>query len=146
MGQVDQTRESVRLHVHRRDQIEAQQGQVGQVVRCQSFPGEMAVHEAESPETNGGGAEGRQVGDEDFPGRADDDVGDLSPAGNQQADLAIDFMRYFGQLSGQVMGQDLSRRDPATVELFDPPKLLRFQTAGMAVYLLNRKPLKRLSV
>jgi len=82
MGHVDEARKSVRFHVDRRDQVQAQKGQVGQIVRCQIFPVEMGMNEAQPPETDGGCPECREVGDEYFPGRADDDIGDLPPAGD----------------------------------------------------------------
>jgi hypothetical protein len=52
--------------------------------------------------------------------RSDDHRGDLAPAGDQEADLAIDLPGELGELPGQFMGDDPVRQDAPPVELSDP--------------------------
>jgi len=67
---------------------------------------------------------------------AHDDIGDLPPAGDEEADLAVDLTGKLGQRSGQFMGDDFLRRDAPSVELPDPPDFRRSEAGQVAVYLL----------
>jgi hypothetical protein len=52
--------------------------------------------------------------------RSNDHIGDLAPAGDQNADLAVDLPGEFRELACQVVGDDPLRRDAPPVELSDP--------------------------
>ena len=65
------------------DEIEAQERQVREVVGRELLAGQMGVDQAEPLETAGGGTEAVERGDEDVVVGADDDVGDLPPAGDR---------------------------------------------------------------
>ncbi len=97
----------------------------------------MGVDQAEPLETAGGGAEAVEGGDEDVVVRPDDDIGDLAPAGDQKADLAVDLPGEFRELAGQVVGDDPLRRDAPPVELPDPLDLRRSETGQVAVNLFD---------
>ncbi|MCG2741724.1 MAG: hypothetical protein L6300_16025 [Syntrophaceae bacterium] len=68
--------------------------------------------------------------------RADDDIGHLAAAGDQNADLAVDLPGEFRELAGQVVGDDPFRRDAPPVELPDPLDLGRREAGQVAVNLL----------
>jgi hypothetical protein len=65
--------------------------------------------------------------------RTHDDVGDLAPAADEDADLPVDFPGKFRKLPGQFMAQDKLRRNPAPIELLDPSDLFRAEARGVAV-------------
>jgi hypothetical protein len=66
-----------------------------------------------------------------------DDVGDLSPAGDEEADLAVEFAGNLGELAGQLMGDDPFRRDAPPVELSDALDIGRSQAGQVAVNLFD---------
>jgi hypothetical protein len=117
------------------DEIEAQERQVGQVVRGKLLPGQVGVDQAKPFEAAGGGAEAVQGGDEDVVMGADDDIGDLPPAGDEEAELAVDLAGELRELAGQFVGDDPLRRDPPPIELTDPLDLGRREAGQVAVYL-----------
>jgi len=68
---------------------------------------------------------------------AHDHIGDLAPAGDQNADLAVDLAGELRELTGQVMGDDPLRRDAPPVELSDPFDLIRSEAGQIAVNLFD---------
>jgi hypothetical protein len=68
--------------------------------------------------------------------RSDDDIGHLAAAGDQDTDLAVDLPGEFRKLAGQVVGDDLLRRDAPTVKLPDPLDFGRREAGQIAMYLL----------
>jgi hypothetical protein len=66
-----------------------------------------------------------------------DDIGDLSPAGDQEAELAVEFAGNLGELAGQVMGDYPLRRDAPPVELPDTLDLGRPEAGQVAVSLFD---------
>jgi len=66
-----------------------------------------------------------------------DDVGDLSPAGDEEAELAVEFAGEFRELAGQVVGDDPLRRDAPPVELPDALDLGRAEAGQVAVNLFD---------
>jgi hypothetical protein len=99
------------------------------------------MDQAEPLETAGGGTEAVEGGDQDVVVRPRDDKGDLAPAGNQNADLAVDLPGELRELAGQVVGDDPLRRDAPSVELSDPFGFGRRETGQVAVYLLDGRSL-----
>lgn len=69
--------------------------------------------------------------------RADDDVGDLAPAGDEEAELAVDLPGDLRDLPGQLMGDDTIRRDAPPAELPDASYLGRPEAGQVAVNLLD---------
>ena len=117
------------------DQIEAQQGEVRQIVRGEVFAGQVCVDQTESSESAGGGTEAVQGGDKDAVVRPHDDVSDFTPAGDQEADLTIDLAGEFRERPGQFMGDDPLRREAPPIELSDPFDLRRSEAGQVAVNL-----------
>jgi hypothetical protein len=68
---------------------------------------------------------------------AHDHVGDLSPAGDENADLAVDFEGELRELAGDLLGEDPLRRDAPPVELADAPDFVRPEPGQIAVYLFD---------
>jgi hypothetical protein len=66
---------------------------------------------------------------------AHDNIGDLPPAGDEDADLAVDLPGELRQRPGQFVGDDPLRRDTPPVELPDPLDLRRPEAGQVAVYL-----------
>jgi hypothetical protein len=65
---------------------------------------------------------------------AHDNIGDLPPAGDEQADLAVDLPGELRQRPGQFVGDDPLGRETPTVELPDPLDLGRSEAGEVAVY------------
>lgn len=119
------------------DEVEAQQREVRQIVRGEVFAGQVRVDQTESAETAGGGAKTLQGRDQDVVVRPDDDVSDLTPAGDQQPDLTVDLAGEFRERPGQLVGDDPLRRDAPPVQLADPLDLCRSETGQVAVNLFD---------
>ena len=119
------------------DQIEAQERQVREVVGRELLAGQMGVDQAQPLETERRGTEAVERGNDDVVMGAHDDIGDLSPAGDEDAELAVDLAGEFGQLPGQVMGDDPFRRDAPPVELPDTLDLGRAEAGQVAVNLFD---------
>jgi len=134
---VDDSGKAVLARLDRADEIEAQERQVGEIVRGKLLSGKVGVNQAEPPEAAGGGAETVQRGDEDVVVRADDDIGDLPPAGDEEAELAVDLAGELRQVAGQFVGDDTLRRDAPPVDLPDPLDLGRSEAGQVAVNLLD---------
>jgi hypothetical protein len=75
--------------------------------------------------------------------RSHDDKGDLSPAGDEKADLAVDFMGEFRKLAGKFVSDDSLRRDAPPVELADALDLCRPEAGQIAVYLFYALTLRQ---
>jgi hypothetical protein len=97
----------------------------------------VGVDQAEPLETAGGGSEAVEARDDDVVVRPRDDKGDLAPAGDQNADLAVDLPGELRELAGQVVGDDPLRRDAPPVELPDAPDFSRSEAGQIAVDLFD---------
>jgi hypothetical protein len=71
-----------------------------------------------------------------------DHIGDLAPAGNQNADLAVDLAGELRELAGKFVGDDPLRRDAPPVKLTDPFDLIRREAGQVAVNLIDGRSLK----
>jgi len=65
--------------------------------------------------------------------RPRDHIGDLAPAGDQDADLAVDLPGELRELAGQLVGDDPLLRDAPLIELSDPLELIRPEAGQIAV-------------
>jgi hypothetical protein len=137
MGGVGKAGKAVPACVDGADKIEAQQRQVREVVRGELFAAQMGVDQAEPPETAGGGAEAVEARNQDVVVRPDDHIGELAPAGDQNADLAVDLPGEFREPASEVVGDDPVRRDAPPVELSDPLDLIRPEAGQVAVDLFD---------
>jgi len=99
----------------------------------------MGVDQTKPFETAGGRAKSVERGNEDVMVRADDHEGDLSPAGDQNPDLAVDSVGKFSELSRQVVGDDSLRRDATPVKLSDLFDFRRPETGQVAVNLFDSR-------
>jgi hypothetical protein len=97
----------------------------------------MGVDQAQAPEAAGGGTEGIESRDEDVVVGSHDDEGDLPPAGDEDADLAVDPAGELRELTGELVRDDPLRRDAPPVELPDAPDFVRAQTGQIAVDLFD---------
>ena len=69
--------------------------------------------------------------------RPRDHIGDLAPAGDQNADLAVDLAGELRELAGQVVGDDPLRRDAPPVDLPDAFDFGGRETGQIAVNLFD---------
>jgi len=83
MGAVDDAGETVGEGLHGGDHVEAQEGQVREIVVGKLLAVEMGMDQAQSLEAHRGGAEAVEIGDDDPLVIAHDDIGDLAAAGDQ---------------------------------------------------------------
>jgi len=121
VGREDLFRQALGVDMDGADEIEAKQGQVGQVVAGEGLSGEMGVNEPQPLQAGRGGSVGVETWDQDFPVIADDHVVDFALAAYEDGKLTVDFAGQFAQASRQFMGQDPVGRDFSPVELFDSP-------------------------
>lgn len=66
-----------------------------------------------------------EIGKNDALGITDNDVLYISVAIDQNPDLSADLVRCFGQVAGKFLGDDLPRRNPPLVKLFETVYLMR---------------------
>ena len=97
----------------------------------------MSVQTAKTPEAPLGHTETLQIRKHDLAGIADDDPFDFALTVDQDADLPPYLPRDLGYLPGEVMGDELTCRDSALVELLQPLALLSLQARDVAFELVN---------
>jgi hypothetical protein len=95
------------------------------------------VYGAQTAKTPLADARALQIGPLDAPRVADDDGLDVALAVYERAELAARLVRQFRELARELRGDDLLRRDAPRVELFDAPKLVRFQSLRVALYVAD---------
>ena len=117
--------------------VDAQQGQVGEVVLGQGFRFQMGVHTAQAREPPRRGPQTAHIGNHDFLLIAGDDIGDFALTVHQQADLATDLVRQPAHFPRQFRGDDLLRSYPAAVKFFQPFHLAGFQPLGISIYFFH---------
>ena len=78
--------------------------------------------------------------------RSHDDTGDLPPARDQQAELAMDGAGELRKRPGQFMGDDAFRREASPVKLSDTLDLLRCESRQVAVYLFDDLSFERFTI
>jgi hypothetical protein len=104
--------------IDRGQKVEAEQGQVGQVVVGEGFSPEVGMDEPEASQKPPAQRELLQFGDEEAALIPDDDVFNRAQPADEQADLTVDLKGCFDQGPSKVSGQDLADRNAATVEAF----------------------------
>src|SRR5713226_4532124 len=136
---------AVGAHAESRDQVQAQERQVGQVVLTQRFVAQMRVNHPNAAERLPAEAIVREVGQDDLAVVPDDDVLDRAAAIDQQADLAPDLAGEPRAEPGQLPGDDGIFGYPAAVDMLQPLQLAGLEPREITVRRRNRAPSLRSS-
>jgi hypothetical protein len=115
------------LHRYGADEIEAKQGEVGEIVAGERLPVEMGVDEPEPLEAALAGAEFVEAGDHDLAVIPDHDKVNVALAADQDADLSVNFPGDLAEVPGKLEGENPVSRGFAAVELLDAPDLAGFE-------------------
>jgi hypothetical protein len=113
MGELHLARQPVRQDLDHGDQVEPQEREVVQVVVRERLPLEMGMDEPQAAEAPDAAAQASDVRQLEALGVSDHDVADRSVAGDEDADLAAELARDFGQMAGELGRDYLGRVDPA---------------------------------
>ena len=124
------------------NQVEAEEGEIGQVVVSERLTLQVGVDEAQPPEKPLPQGKVFQFRDVYLPFIAHDHVFDNADPADQDADLPAAVTRSLDQRPGDIGGDDFVVRNPAPVETFQVLDLARFETDKVAVELLDNDPLE----
>lgn len=116
----------------RRDQVEPQERQIGEVVFGQPFGSEMRVNKPQPAQARTAPAKRRQVREEKGLCVPHNENADVTPAIDEQSDLAPDLDRDFTQRAGEFRRDDLIGSIPAPREPFEVFERLGFESARVA--------------
>jgi hypothetical protein len=116
MCRAHQTREAILTDFDRRHRVETQKRQIGQVVAGQRLRRQVSVETPQSAEAPLGDTKPLQVGKHDLARVAHDNPLDLAFAVDEDADLTTDLTGDFGELTGEIVRYELTRREPPLVE------------------------------
>ena len=119
-------RPAVGPHPDRRHQIQAQQGQVDEIVAGQRLVAQVGVDQPQAAETPPAGADAADLGQVDARRVAHEHVLDLTAAPHQDADLALDLAGYPAEV-----GRELGRRHLRGAEAPAVHALERVLLAGL---------------
>ena len=111
--------QAVVVHAHRHDGVEAQQQQVGPVVARQPLVPKMGVAAAQAAQTPAAGPQAAPVGQGNRVGIAHHHVLDQPAAIEQHADLAPNLVADFGQVPGELLGDQPIGRHPTPEEALE---------------------------
>ena len=123
---LDGPRQAVGAGDDRRHRVQAQQGQVHQVVLGQGAGVQVGVQQPKALEAAMGAALPGQRGNDQPLGVAHQDVSDQPLPVQEHPHLPVQVLREFRQLPGQLQGEQLGGRYLAAVEPLQLPKLLGF--------------------
>ena len=132
MRDVEIRRPPVRLQANRRHQIQPQERQVDEVVARQRLVAEVGVHQAQAAETPPPGPQAADLRQVDARGIPDEDVLDLAPAVDQDADLPFDLARDGPQEGRQLGRRHLRRLQPPPVDALQRMLLARLEPNDIA--------------
>jgi hypothetical protein len=133
VGAVHHARQAVRLHLDGSHHVEAENGQIVEVIFAERFRAQVGVQATQAAQATHPLTNPLQRGDFQIPGVPNHDRFDRALAADQQTDLAFDFTREFGEIARQLLGDDAFRWEATTVQMFEAPELPRLQSRGMAV-------------
>jgi len=71
---------------------------------------------------------------------ADDDIVDVAPAADEDADLAVGLPGDLAELPGQLEGEHPVDRDLAAVEMLDAPDLAGLEAGRVAIDFVDFNP------
>jgi len=121
------------LHRYGADEIEAKQGEVGEIVAGERLPVEVGVDEPEPLEAALAGAERVEAGDQELAVIPHDDEVDVALPADQDADLAVGFPGDLAEVPGKLEGEHPVDGDFAAVELLEAPDLAGLETGYVAI-------------
>ncbi len=114
-------------------QVQAQQGQVGEVILGQRFAFKVRVKTAQPAQAAGGAAVGVGVGQHYLSLISHHEVSDFALTVDQHPHLAANFGRDAAQLAHQLAAGDSAGRDFASVNVLQKAQLACFKATGVAV-------------
>jgi len=97
----------------------------------------VGVEAAETAEAALGDALPLQVGEDDLPRVADPNPLHFALAVDEDPHLAPDLPRDLGELAGELLGDEGSRRKPSLIELLQPVAFARLEPDDVAVEAVN---------
>jgi hypothetical protein len=117
------------------DEVEGEQGEVGEVVVVEGLTLEVRVNEPDPPEAPPPRPDTAEGGEVDGVGIAHHHVLHAAPTVDDDADLAPDVAGELGQLQGDLLGYDAARLQVAPVEPLERVDVAGLESRGVAVYL-----------
>ena len=121
------------------DQVEAEQGQVGQVVRAEGLAVEVGVDQAQAAQAAAPGPVAPQARDGDLSGVPDVDLLNPAAAVEQHPDLSSDLTRDLRKAAGQLGGDDLVLLDASLVKLGQAGFFAWLESEQVAFEVLDRQ-------
>jgi hypothetical protein len=128
VGVVDAAGKPLISHRERHHQIEAQQGQIGEVVLGERLRLEVGVDAAQPAQAAAPEGIAGEIGDDDLPVVADDDIENRPRAVDDHPELAMQFAGTFGQITRQLAGNKLIGGNAAAVDPLERLDLARLET------------------
>ena len=138
MRGVYKSRQPIPSNIDGSHQVESQQCEVGQVVLSEPLPGEMGMQAAQAPKAPFAYTNAFQVWKHDTPGVAHYHVFDVALAVDQHANLTVNLVRQFGQLSRELLRYDLARCDSPLEKLLKALDLIGFQSLNVSFDCANK--------
>jgi hypothetical protein len=103
--------------------IQAQNGEVVEVILVERLGAQMGMDAAQSLEATEALTDTLQWRDLEAPGIAHHDRFDAAMAADQKPNLTFDFTRKFSEVARQLLGDDAFRRETTTIQMFKATKL-----------------------
>jgi hypothetical protein len=117
--------------------VQAEQGQISQVVPGQFFTAQMCMQAAEATKAIARYAYALKVGQLNLPGVANDYIFDVAFAVDQRPNLSSRFKRKLAKVPGELRSDNIPGRNPALIEFFKTPHLIRLQAMSVTVKVLH---------
>jgi hypothetical protein len=105
--------------------IQAQNGQVVEVILIERLGTQMGMDAAQTLEAAEALTDTLQWRDLEAPGVPHHDRFDAAMAADQQPDLTLNFTRKFAEVARQLLGDDAFRRETTAIQMFKAAKLAR---------------------
>ncbi|MBH24776.1 MAG: hypothetical protein CMH57_10055 [Myxococcales bacterium] len=118
------------------DGVEAELGEVGEVVAGEGVALQVGADQAEAAEAPGARALPPDVGEVEAVDVTDGDVLDLALAVDEDADDAVELLGEEGELGRELLGEELIVEDAAPIEALKLALLAALEARGVAVDLL----------
>ena len=133
MGKLNAARKPIFLGFDGHHGIEAQQGQVCQVVFGDAFAPPCGDDQAEAPESGGPSSRTTQLGNEDLVGISDNDLLDLTAPRDQQSELPSTLAAELAKSSSRFWIDEGVLGDASPVKALDPLGLVGLQALSVAM-------------
>jgi hypothetical protein len=125
MGAVDHARQAVGLNLDRHHHIQAQNGEVVEVIPIERLGVEVGMHTTQTLQATDALADTFKRWDLKAFRITHHDRFDSAMAADQEPNLAFDFTRKFGEVARQLLGDDAFRRETTAIQMFKAAKLAR---------------------